>query len=85
MDKLKIQSVVVPTEKIQFEDWMVQLKVSSVWKASSIAKRITIDEAIDYKKECLKNQKQTTEQPSSRISWADVLKSFKNKVVNNLV
>ena len=38
MDKLKIQSVVIPTEKIQFEDWMVQFKVSSVWKASSIVK-----------------------------------------------
>jgi hypothetical protein len=85
MDKLKIQSVVIPTEKIQFEDWMVQLKVSSVWKASSITKRITIDEAIDYKKEYLKNQKQTTEQPSYRISLADALKLFKNKIINNLV
>jgi hypothetical protein len=77
MDKLKIQSVVIPTEKIQFEDWMIQLKVSSVWKASSIVKRITIDEAIHYKKECLKNQKQTTEQPSFRISLAEILKKIK--------
>ena len=51
---------------------MVQFKVSSVWKASSIVKRITIDEAIHYKKECLKNQKQTTGQPSFRISLAKI-------------
>lgn len=85
MSKLKIQSVVSPPDKIQFEDWMEQLKVSSVWRASSIVNRIAIDDTIQYRKDYLESQKQTTGQPSFRISLADALKSFKNKLVNNIV
>lgn len=54
MNNLRTQSVVTPTEHLQFEDWFRELNVSSQWKANSIAKRIAIDEAIQLKKDYIK-------------------------------
>jgi len=51
MNKPYYQSVAVPQEPLPHDEWKKELKVSSLYYASSIIERIKIDEAIDFANE----------------------------------
>ena len=64
MENLRTKSVVFPTEQPTFEQWFNEMRVSTVWKAQSIANRIAIDDAKSYKEEYL-----NTFQPTEKVSF----------------
>ena len=51
MNKIHYQSVAFPQDPLPYDEWKKELKVSSLYYASSIIERIKLDEALDFASE----------------------------------